>query len=342
MNDLQSAVSDLVRINKRVLSYDKSIISMLPEILYEDKGISPYSSLSDHKEIAPLSRFFPSSTIVDDMPKLIISSGMDEFIFDRINNDPDPRFEAWSTKKAPETSSESGTAKEIISLQSKLGKGSFGSDGSGYDEQLDIQSTNYLGHVSTRSHRSIASRIALKIFPELGSTGLWEKLIATLINRGMLSRYYPSLSVGPRWSTEIEYFRERFNLPMHIGLDLNSDSAGLIVRGDMHSTPFDDAHFQFIFIKNTVDKSYDIRKLVKELSRIVRPGGYIFVDQICGQSFCTPLTRTNIQKSSNLLTLFNAWSGTRKVLVNKDFSLRSIPSKERGDATNHALLGIQL
>jgi ubiquinone/menaquinone biosynthesis C-methylase UbiE len=129
---------------------------------------------------------------------------------------------------------------------------------------------------------------------------------------------------------------------MHIGLDLNSDTDGLILEGDMHNTPFDDAQFQFVFIKNTVDKSYDIRRLVREIGRIVRPGGYVFVDQVCGQSACTPLTRTNIQKASNLLRLFNAWTGTKRILINKDISLTSLPKEVRGDASNHSLLAIQL
>jgi len=345
MNNLHGALSDLVKINRRVLSYDRSIISVLPQILFEDRGISPFSRLGDHKELAPLRQYktiFESSTRIQDLPKILIDNGVDEFMFDAVNDTPDARFEDWSSEKMPDKAAAGGAAEEILRIQSRLGKGRFSSDCRGYQERLNILTTNYLDYVSTRSYRTFASRLALKIFPTLGSAKLWEKLILTLLAAGKLNRFYPSLSVGPRWSTEIEYFRERFDLPMHIGLDLVNDSTGLIIKGDMHQTPFDDAQFQLVFIKNTVDKSYDIRKLVKELSRIVKPGGYIFIDQICGQQSCTPLTRTNIQKSSNLLRLFNAWVGTRKVLVSRDLSLRSLPPEERGDATNHALLGIQL
>ena len=142
--------------------------------------------------------------------------------------------------------------------------------------------------------------------------------------------------------TEIEFFRDVIGLRQHIGLDLFSDDRALVTAGDMHEMPFPDRHFQLIFIKNTVDKSYNVRKLVDELLRVVRSRGIIVVDQICGYGDCTPLTRTDIQKSENLLRLFKARAKVR-TLVQSDVDLKALRGAITGDrASTNARLAIQV
>ena len=143
------------------------------------------------------------------------------------------------------------------------------------------------------------------------------------IATGALNTEHASLSVGPRWVSEIEFFRQIVGLEKHVGLDLFSDDADLVVAGDMHAMPFPDGHFQFIFLKNVVDKSYDIRKLVCEIFRVMRPGGIVVVDQICGYGHTTPLTRTDIQKAGNLARIFERF-GKIEQLVCMDVDISGI------------------
>jgi hypothetical protein len=87
--------------------------------------------------------------------------------------------------------------------------------------------------------------------------------------------------------------------------------------------PFPADHYQLIFLKNVVDKSYDIRRLADELLRVVRPEGIVIVDQICGYGACSPLTRTDIQHARNLLRIFAARAAV-KALVCDDVDVSCI------------------
>ena len=144
----------------------------------------------------------------------------------------------------------------------------------------------------------------------------------------------PSLSVGPRWVTEIQFFREVVGLKNHIGLDLFSDDPDLVIAGDMHRMPFPSEHFNLIFLKNIVDKSYRVRTLVEELIRVMEPGGIVIVDQICGYGACNPLTRTDIQHARNLLRLFEARARTH-ALVCQDVDVSGIGDAKEGSAKRY-------
>ena len=104
------------------------------------------------------------------------------------------------------------------------------------------------------------------------------------------------------------YFRQMHDLPKHIGLDLFSDDPSLVVAGDMHKMPFPDSYFSFVFLKNVIDKSYNARVLIRELIRVVRPGGIVICDNDCSYGVTDPLGRTDIQKSANLFRAFKARS----------------------------------
>ena len=153
----------------------------------------------------------------------------------------------------------------------------------------------------------------------------------------------PSLSIGPRWVTEIRFFREILGLKCHVGLDLFSDDAGLVVAGDMHAMPFPDNNFQLIFIKNTIDKSYDFRQLVREMLRVLRPGGIVVIDQIAGYGDCSPLTRTDIQRAENLARVFQANASEKlSIFVQKDIALDSIGGPRNDRAKFNSRLAFRL
>ena len=88
----------------------------------------------------------------------------------------------------------------------------------------------------------------------------------------------PVLTIGPRWTGEIDYFRERLGLQGTIGLDLFSPDEELIKVGDMHDMPFEDDTFGLVYQRNTFDKSYDIRAALRECVRVLRDGGVLITD----------------------------------------------------------------
>lgn len=170
----------------------------------------------------------------------------------------------------------------------------------------------------------------------------WEIRIALWKLTGAIDGAQPSLSIGPRWITEIDFFRQVLGLRNHFGLDLFSDNRDLVVPGDMHEMPFSRAQFRLVFLKNVVDKSYRVRKLVDELLRVTQPGGIIIVDQICGYGTCTPLTRTDIQRAQNLLRVFRARARVQP-LVCRDVDISNIgDAKGRGEKRANARLALRI
>jgi SAM-dependent methyltransferase len=170
----------------------------------------------------------------------------------------------------------------------------------------------------------------------------WELRFALWKATGQLRVDRDSLSIGPRWITEIKYFRNAIGLQRHIGLDLFSDDPELVVAGDMHAMPFEKGRFHFVFSKNTVDKSYNVRQLVSEMLRITAPGGLIVIDQICGYGRCSPLNRTDIQRAKNLLALFSARARVRP-LVCYDVDVSGLgDAREPRESRRNARLAIRV
>jgi SAM-dependent methyltransferase len=212
----------------------------------------------------------------------------------------------------------------VLTLQRDLAMGTYNKEWTRYPKRLEPDPS------MLRRYLFMVTTVSPTLFQRLTRRSFWQLQIAKWKNRGWIDSISPSLSVGPRWLTEIAFFREIVGLRSHIGLDLFSDDESFVRAGDMHKMPFPDRHFQLIFIKNTMDKSYDIRTVVAELIRVSRPGGIIIVDQICGYGDCSPLTRTDIQSASNLLRLFKAKSLV-EVLVQKDFDLDKVKTSAGRD-----------
>lgn len=247
-----------------------------------------------------------------------------------IMQDYEKNFSRWSLTTAEEN------VDSVLTLQRDLGMDQHNAALQRYPASWEH------GNVPLRLYMCGVTTVQPNLLEKLTRRSFWELRIAWWKMRGMLDRTSPSLSIGPRWVTEIEFFRKVVGLKGHIGLDLFSDNEDLVKVGDMHQIPFPDRHFQLIFIKNTVDKSYEVRRLVAELLRVTRSGGIVIVDQICGYGDCSPLTRTDIQKSDNLLRLFRAHSPVQ-VLVQQDIALINAHSiKVRDRSNNNARLAIRL
>jgi SAM-dependent methyltransferase len=151
-----------------------------------------------------------------------------------------------------------------------------------------------------------------------------------------------ALSYPPFNPAHLLNIREVVGLNKHIGLDLFSDDSGLVIAGDMHQMPFENNYFNFIFMKNVVDKSYNIRTLVEEIIRVIEPSGIVAVDQVCGYGRCNPLTRTDIQRADNLLKVFQSRCEI-KVLVCQDIDISGIgDSQATSETRNNARLAFQI
>ncbi|MCI5065997.1 class I SAM-dependent methyltransferase [bacterium] len=120
-------------------------------------------------------------------------------------------------------------------------------------------------------------------FTELGrpETGdVWTSRMQQWIRDGLVTAEEPAMTIGPRWASEITYFRETIGLRGTIGLDLFSNDSELVEVGDMHDMPFEDNTFGLVYQRNTFNKSYDLRKAIDECVRVLRPGG-IFASDDC-------------------------------------------------------------
>ena len=63
-------------------------------------------------------------------------------------------------------------------------------------------------------------------------------------------------------------------------MDLN------IIKGNMREIPFDDASFSFVFSQNSICHltKKDVTKAIREMGRVLKPGGYLLVDFMSTES----------------------------------------------------------
>jgi ubiquinone/menaquinone biosynthesis C-methylase UbiE len=59
-----------------------------------------------------------------------------------------------------------------------------------------------------------------------------------------------------------------------------------IIRGDMREIPFDDSSFSYVFSQNSICHltKKDTMKAIKEMSRVLKPGGFMLVDFVSSES----------------------------------------------------------
>lgn len=337
--EIKSCLATLLPQGECVLTFDQSLLDQLPDILQESFGITSESAID---QLPALKRLFTlllpdrrDEWDISSLPKLLDGAGISKADYaPRVPNpvmqENEKTFSHWSLNTAGEN------VNAVLNLQRDLGMGRYNN----LSEQHAARWEH--GSSSLRQYMRGVTTVPPGLLERATRRSYWELWVAWWKLRGWLDANTPSLSIGPRWVTEIEFFREILGLKGHVGLDLFSNDESLVKVGDMHHMPFPDRYFQLVFIKNTVDKSYQVRQLVAELIRVTRPGGIVIVDQICGYGDCSPLTRTDIQKSENMLRLFRSRSPI-KVLVQSDIDLTKAKGAILRDrARNSARLAIRL
>jgi hypothetical protein len=328
---VNAALDNLIIAERCVLSYDKPLLLQLPDILAEQYGIRTRSDAGRNIDAVVLIDFADryaggTKTEIVDLPEALIRCGIDplrwHYTVSELSEGTASQFDKWTTTNV---GSDKGA---VLTLQKDLGIGHHaGRDR--YDAEREGPLDLYLIAVTTPK-RTLIERALRESF--WGLHIRWWKAI------GKINPDSPSLSVGPRWLTEIRYFRDILGLKKHVGLDLFSDDAELVVAGDMHAMPLPDSAYGFIFIKNTMDKSYDIRQLVREIVRVAAPGGIVIIDQNCGHGRTSPIHRTDVQKADNLYRLFAAQTPT-KLLVAQNNDIRKIGSD---GSTNNVRLAFKI
>jgi hypothetical protein len=339
VEEIKRCLATLLPFGECVLTFDQSLLDELPDIIRERFGNINESAI---ERLPALRRLFnlllpdrSDAWNISSLPKLLEAAGISKTDYaPRVSNammqESEKTFSHWSLNTATENVS------AVLNLQRDLGMGRY--------NDLSRQHAARWEHGSTslRQYMRGVTTVPPGLIERATRRSYWELWITWWKLRGWLDANTPSLSIGPRWVTEIDFFREILGLTGHIGLDLFSNDESLVKVGDMHHMPFPDRYFQLVFIKNTVDKSYQVRQLVAELIRVTRPGGIVIVDQICGYGECSPLTRTDIQKSENLLRLFCS-RGPIKVLVQSDIDLTKAKGAIiRDRARNNARLAVRL
>ncbi|MGJ4932290.1 class I SAM-dependent methyltransferase [Bradyrhizobium sp. HKCCYLS2038] len=332
---IEETLKELIDLPRCVLRFDASLVDDLPHILKENFGIDDVRHASRAPALVRLlSQLDVTGRIpLSDLPRLIEGAGVDKAKFRPLADEDIMKanaqmFGQWSMTTVDENKD------AVIDIQRDLGMGQYNADSKRHD-------TIWPGDLKTYM-RGVTS-VPATPFQRLVGRSFWELRILWWMLIGLLKPDVPSLSVGPRWVTEIIFFRERLGLKRHVGLDLFSDDDGLVVAGDMHAMKFPDRHFQLVFIKNTVDKSFDVRRLANEILRVLRPGGLVVIDQISGYGDCSPLTRTDIQRAENLVRVFKALSPQPlNVLVQEDIALTETPGRPVDRARFNSRIALQV
>ena len=132
----------------------------------------------------------------------------------------------------------------------------------------------------------------------------WTYLIRRELRRGNLGADDAVICIGNRWLGEIMYFRENLGLRKAVGVDLFSSDPELVVAADMHDMPFENNSIRLIFNRGLINKSYDVRLLIKEMLRVLTDDGYLIVETPGPYGWgVSRLGRTDIKNVQNLLRL---------------------------------------
>lgn len=339
---LQQWLARVIRRENCVLSYDRSLLSQLPDILLEQYAIHDVASLLVHWPDLrwPLEQTIGSPMAAFELkhlPAALVAAGINEDDYStRVNYPMADAFSSWTES----TAEDSNGAADVLALHGQLGSGNFGLESRPYDSEIELENlSDYLRRVTPAPFpRPSLPRRALNRLR--GRPTLWGTWIPRWQRMGYLEPDVPSLSIGPRWTTEIRYFRDVLGLRAHRGLDLFSSDPDLVDVGDMHEMPYGDSSFQLVFVKNTLDKSYDIRRAVAECCRVLKPGGILVVDQVCAYGWNTPLTRTDIQ-GVRPLTYLTTVRGFSQPLVEKTTQILPEPAPWAAPTRNLVQVALQ-
>jgi SAM-dependent methyltransferase len=280
--------------------FDASYLDDLPEILREVHGITQENA-AEHDDAAELWRLAgrDGDVELEELAPALEELGVDE--------------RRYSPKEAPAKVRRRHGYGRVRSWRRAAGL-RLGRSANGQDAVNTIQAEYSLQ--SGGDHEVAFTDLAR---PETGDP--WTPLMIRLRESGSLGEDEPVLTIGPRWTGEIAYFRERVGLRGTIGLDLFSPDEELIKVGDMHDMPFEDGTFGLVYQRNTFDKSYDIRAALRECVRVLRDGGVLITDDCYAYTDgVSELSRTSIKHNDQVLRVLGDHVG--EVLYDRETDSR--------------------
>ena len=237
--------------------FDANYLDDLPEILRELHGVTEENA-GDNGDVAELWRL---SGRDGDVELGALAEALEQLGIDS---------KRYSPKQAPASVQRRHGYSRVGSWGRAVGL-RLGRSGNGQDAINTIQAEY---SIQSGGDREVEFTDLAR--PETGDP--WTPLMIQLRETGAVRADEPVLTIGPRWTGEIDYFRERLGLQGTIGLDLFSPDEELIKVGDMHDMPFEDDTFGLVYQRNTFDKSYDIRAALRECVRVLRDGGVLITD----------------------------------------------------------------
>jgi SAM-dependent methyltransferase len=135
-----------------------------------------------------------------------------------------------------------------------------------------------------------------------------RKLVG-LLEQGDLTRTDEVLLIGPRYVDEVDFFRKSLGLPRTVGLDLFEYGRNEILAGDMHDMPFKAGRFKLVYCAGTLSYSYNARKLIDEIARVLTRPGYVFLIDAAGRNAGPDaLGRSDSMGVDTLLGMFHRYS----------------------------------
>jgi SAM-dependent methyltransferase len=160
-------------------------------------------------------------------------------------------------------------------LELRFGK-SWGHDGSDHS----FAKRRYYCYEDYRRHQS--SKLNRIDSAELSEYDIRyrEVLRERLIKIGLLHKGLSVLCLGARIGTEVKSFIDIGCFA--VGVDLNPGKDNhYTVYGDFHNIQFADSSVDVVFT-NSLDHAFDIKQVMSEVTRVLKPGGLFIVEAIKG------------------------------------------------------------
>lgn len=114
----------------------------------------------------------------------------------------------------------------------------------------------------------------------------------------------PAIKISKHFNCNVEIIVEDYESLLNSNLALGKESNIKVKLMSFDSTDFNSSSFDLIYAQASVS-STKRNKIVKEIKRILKPGGHFCVGEIVALNESVPMFVQNIFDSSNLLPLFN-------------------------------------
>jgi SAM-dependent methyltransferase len=129
------------------------------------------------------------------------------------------------------------------------------------------QPPEYRGYLATQLRRTLSKR---ETDPGIGAMTLINRVAEGQPSGG------PVLCVGCRNALELDRFRAR-GFEDVVGIDVFSQRADILVM-DMHEMSFADDSFDVVYASHSLEHSYDVERVVREIGRVARDRAVVGVE----------------------------------------------------------------